>query len=408
MILADFQMAYASLKSSKIRSILTIAGIAIGVASITIVYALGDGIQRSTLQQINSLGDNIITVTPGEVIKKDASGRLSGIELSALVGSSTLTTKDLANIKSNKDVVRATPIAIVGGAVKTETILGSTTNTTIATDPDFIKITKQRVKFGNFISAEDSSRNLAVLGSRAAEDLFQEESPIGRQFSFRGTDFVVKGVLDNFDQPTNFITDYNKSVFIPIETAKKISDGVLDIREILVESKDSSSVDESIKSIESTLLKVRDGQKDFGVYKQSEYSGVASELFSYVIIFVSAVAGISLFVGGIGIMNIMFVGVSERTKEIGVRKALGATSRQIMGQFLIEALVLSLIGGIVGVLAAIAIGYFVALQTSFTPYYDPLLMIVAVLIAALVGTVFGTLPAIKAARQDPVRSLRHH
>lgn len=409
MILADFQMAYASFKSVKLRSFLTISGIAVGVASIALVYALGEGIQRSSLKQLSNLGDNIVAVTPGEIVKKDGSGRVNGIDVASLIGSSTLTTKDLTEIKNNGDVERATPIAVVGGVIKTETAPDTRGTIVIATDSEFTKITKQNVKFGNFLVPEDNSRNLAVLGSKTAENLFQEESPIGRQFNFRGVDFVVKGVLDSFDQPTtNLIINYNESVFIPIETAKKISDGVVEVREILVESKSSNDINTTIASVESSLLKLRSGQKDFGVYKQSEYAGVASELFSYVVSFVTVVAGISLFVAGIGIMNIMFVGVSERTKEIGVRKALGATSRQILGQFLVEALVLSLMGGIIGILLAITLGYFIALRSSFTPYFDPILMLLFVAAATLIGTLFGLFPAIRASRQDPVKSLRHH
>lgn len=409
MIFADFQMAYASFKSAKLRSFLTISGIAVGVASIALVYALGEGIQRSSLKQLSSFGDNIVTVTPGEIIQKDDNGRVNGVDIASLIGSSTLTAKDLAELKNNGDIERATPIAIVGGVIKTETAPDTRGTIVIATDSEFTKITKQKVKFGNFLAPEDNARNLAVLGAKTAEKLFQEESPIGRQFSFRGADFVVKGVMDYFDQPTtNLIVNYNEAIFIPVETAKKISDGVLEIREILVESKSSKDVETAIASVESSLLKIRGGQKDFGVYRQSEYAGVASELFSYVIFFVTIVAGISLFVAGIGIMNIMFVGVSERTKEIGVRKALGATSRQILGQFLIEALVLSMIGGIVGIFLAITAGYFITLRTIYTPYFDPLLMILFTIVATLIGTVFGVFPAIRASRQDPAKSLRHH
>lgn len=409
MILADLHMAYASFKATKVRSLLTVLGIAIGVASILLIYALGKGITNTYATDRIKIGKNIIVVTPGQFIKKSESGNIEKIDISALVGSSNLTEKDLTAIKQTKGVAAAAPISIVSGLVQTETTKDTTGTSVIATNLDFKNISGQPVKFGSYFTAEDGGRNLAVIGKRSAESLFQEESPIGRMLSFRGSEFIVKGVFDEFTQSgTTVGINYNNSVFIPIETAKKISGGSLEIREIKILTNDDESVANVAESVKSSILKEHKNQEDFSIYKGDEYRNLTEELFSYVTTFITAIAGISLFVGGIGIMNIMFVSVSERTKEIGIRKALGATSRQVLGQFLVEAIILSTIGGAIGIILALSGGYIIALRSSFSPSYSPVLILFALVLSIVVGTIFGIAPAIKASRQDPIKSLRHH
>lgn len=409
MILSDFQMAYASFKTSKVRSTLTVLGIAVGVASIVLIYALGRGITKSYTTDKIKLGDNTIVITPGKLVTKSASGRITKVDLTALLGSSTLTEKDVSAVKEIKGVTAVTPTAIMTGLVQTETTKDNTATSVIAVNPDFKSIVGQRIKFGSFIGSEDTGRNLAIVGKQAAELLFQEESPIGRMLKFRGTDFVVKGVFDEFTTSgTNPAVDYNNSVFIPLDTAKKLSGNVLEIREIKVLVDNNEAVDSVASNINSTLLKEHKNQADFTVFKRDEYLTLTEQLFSYVTTFVTAVAGISLFVGGIGVMNIMFVSVSERTKEIGVRKALGATSRQILGQFLVEAIILSFVGGVIGVVMALGGGYLIALRTPLEPAYDVLLVALALFLSLVIGTIFGVAPAIKASHQDPIKSLRHH
>ena len=402
-------MAYASFKATKVRSLLTVLGISIGVASIVLVYALGKGIQKSIVHGTSRISNDVIAITPGKLVTTSGTGRVKSIDLSAFLGSSTLTEKDVSVIKGIEGITSVAPIGVVAGTVQTEVTINNAGTTVIASTPEIRSILNQKIKFGNFFSSEDSNRNLAVIGGEAAKSLFQEESPIGRMLTFRGTEFVVKGVFDEFDQAsTNPAINYNKTIFIPLETAKKLAGGVLEIREIQAKVSEPKNIKNVSESVRTSILAEHRNQDDFSIFKQDEYISVANQLFNFVTTFITAIAGVSLFVGGVGIMNIMFVSVSERTKEIGVRKALGATSRQILGQFLMESVILSAIGGLLGVVVAMMLGYAISLRTSLSPAFDVAMVGFALLLSIVTGTIFGITPAIKASRQDPIKSLRHH
>lgn len=409
MILADFQMAYASFKATKIRSALTVIGISVGVASIVLVYALGKGLEYSVSQGSSKGPRDVITVSSGKLITKNSSGRIKSLDISALIGSSTLTEKDVSVLNKVQGVEYVAPLAVLAGSIETESLGGPTGNTVVASTAEIRKILDKRLKFGDYFSEDDSNRNIAIIGSKSALDLFQEESPIGRMFTFRGSEFVVKGVFEDFGNTSSTLGfNYNKMIVIPLDTAKRVSGGLLEIREIQVKKTESSSTEETINAIEEKLLENHKNQNDFSVYAPGDYSNMAGQLFSYITVFITSIAGISLFVGGVGIMNIMFVSVTERTKEIGVRKALGATSRQIYGQFLVESVILSTLGGIFGLIVALSAGYLISIRTSLSPSFELVPVALSMLLAIATGTVFGIAPAIKAARQDPIKSLRHH
>lgn len=409
MILADFQMAYASFKAARIRSALTVIGISVGVASIVLVYALGKGLEYSVSQGSSQGPKDVVTVSPGKLITKNSSGRIKSFDISALIGSSTLTEKDVSALNKVQSVEYVAPLAVLAGSIETETTDKHVGNIVIASSPEISKVLDKRLKFGDYFGEDDSNRNIAIIGSKSALDLFQEESPIGRVFNFRGSEFVVKGVFEDFDNTSSTLGfNYNKMIVIPLDTAKRVSGGLLEIREIQVKKTESSSIDEVIRAIEKKLLENHKNQNDFSVYAPGDYSSMTSQLFSYVTVFITSIAGISLFVGGVGIMNIMFVSVTERTKEIGVRKALGATSRQIYGQFLVESVILSTLGGAFGLIVALSAGYIISVRTSLTPSFELVPISLSMLLAIATGTIFGIAPAIKAASQDPIKSLRHH
>jgi len=409
MVLADFQMAYASFKVTKIRSVLTVIGISVGVASIVLVYALGRGLEYSVSQASNQNAGDVITVSSGKLITKNSSGKLKSLDISALIGSSTLTEKDISAINKVEGVEYVAPLAVLAGGIETDAVDNPTGNTVVASTPEIRNVLDKRLKFGDYFSEDDSNRNIAIIGSKSAIDLFQEESPVGRMFTFRGSEFVVRGVFEDFGRSSSSLgINYNNMIVIPLDTAKRVSGGLLEVREIQVKKSESSSLEATIKGIEKKLLENHKNQNDFSIYAPGDYSNMAGQLFSYVTLFVTFIAGISLFVGGVGIMNIMFVSVTERTKEIGVRKALGATSRQIYGQFLIESVILSTIGGILGLIIALSAGYLISIRTALSPSFELVPVTLSMLLAIATGTIFGIAPAIKAARQDPIKSLRHH
>jgi putative ABC transport system permease protein len=199
----------------------------------------------------------------------------------------------------------------------------------------------------------------------------------------------------------------NNAVFIPIDVAKQMSDGVLEIRDIQVKVADENLLNQTSDKVKTVLLINHADQEDFTIFKQEEFLSITNQVFNKLTLLVSAIAGISLFVGGIGVMNIMLVSVTERTREIGVRKALGATNRQILGQFLVEAIVLSILGGFIGVGLAVVAGVLISAFTTLTPVFTPGIILIALGVSTAVGVIFGIMPAMKAARKDPIEALRH-
>jgi putative ABC transport system permease protein len=231
---------------------------------------------------------------------------------------------------------------------------------------------------------------------------------VGRVFSVRGQEFTVRGIIapaqsELFDIGTNI----NNAVYIPFGTAKSLLGVAPQINEITLKIDDIQNSQTITDAVTKTLLNNRGGQEDFTILRQEEYLSIANQVFTILTTFVAAIAGISLLVGGIGIMNIMLVSVSERTREIGVRKALGATNQQILSQFLVEATVISMLGGVVGVLLSLLAGFLIRISTSIQPSISVITIIVAVGVATIVGIIFGMAPAIQASRKDPIEALRH-
>lgn len=409
MIKTDINMAVASFKATKLRSFLTILGIVIGVSSVVLIISLGQGIKKEIIQKIQSSDETNITITPGKIFNQSAEGNINGFNIASYLGTSSLSDKDVSEIKKLANITAAAPIGVLTGTVETESDKKNNNHLIMTTTADFTKVINKKVRFGNFFSKEDEGRNVALIGIKTATTLFNEESPIGRRIIIRGQDFIVKGVLDDFKQSfIDFNFDYNNSVIIPIESAKKIQDNNIAIREIQVKVTDANLVKETSQAITETLKKNRSGTEDFSLYRNEDYLKIANQLINIITGFMAAIAGISIFVGGVGVMNIMFVSVTERTKEIGIRKALGATNRQIMGQFIVEAIILTLIGGILGVLIALSIGWAISMWTRLTPSYDYRIVGAAILSSVIVGVIFGLAPAVKAASRNPIESLRHH
>jgi ABC-type antimicrobial peptide transport system permease subunit len=408
MIYTNVKMALASIKGSKIRSALTMVGIVIGVMSVVVTVSLGEGVKNQVIKQVNQLGSDIIVVRPGKTIERDANGKITKFNIVAGFGASTITEKDIANVRKINGVDAVAPASLITAAISTPEITDYAGGLVIATTSDMGTILNQKLDYGDFFT-DDSSRKLeAVIGSNVAAGVFKQRDPIGRVMTIRGQDFVVRGIFAPFpNNPLNVWQNYNDAVFIPFETGKRITEGTTEIRELSIKATDPTNLDGLVKEINKTLLASHGGQEDYTILKQSEFVDATDQVFSVLTTFVAAIAGISLLVGGIGIMNIMLVSVSERTKEIGVRKAVGATNKQILGQFLIEAIVLSAMGGLIGVILSAITAYIIKMTTDLTPSLSFKTILLATGIAAIVGVVFGMAPAIKAARKDPIQALRH-
>lgn len=400
------RMALSSIRAARFRSFLTMLGVIIGVASVITTVSLGEGVKRQITGQVNHTGSDIITVRPGSLVKRDMNGDISGVNLLSLLSSSKLTEKDYNSIKDDPNVETAVPLSVVPG-ISTYANKQYKSSFILATTENFPKIINHNIESGSFFSSNDSGRKVAVIGHGVAEQLFQENIPIGKTFQIRGQDFVVGGVFEKF--PTNPLSpemDYNDGVYIPYESGKNILGDKLDSYEILVKKKQSSDIDTTIASLTKSTRDNHAGQEDFTVLSQDEKVLIAERVINSFAGAVGIMALVALLVGGIGIMNVMLVSVTERTREIGIRKAVGATNRQIQAQFLIEAIAISILGAFIGVLTSVFINIFLRVTTNLQPVITWQVVVFSVLASVIVGVLFGMIPAVKASRKDPIEALR--
>jgi putative ABC transport system permease protein len=408
MILINVKMALASLKSAKIRSFLTMLGVVIGVASVVIIVGLGEGVKKQVVEQINQYGTDTIVVRSGKTFIQDESGAIKNINLNAQSATSTLSQKDVESLQKMEEVSVVAPAARIDGSLSSFEVETYQNANIIATTGAVEQVLKQQLEYGEFFKDNNGLQNTAVIGSSIASGLFNQSDPIGRVFSIRDQDFTVRGVLaPSQNGLVNIGTDINQSVYIPINAAQNVIGVQPTISEIIIKLNDGADAQIATKSVKETLLANRNGEEDFTILSQDEYLSIANRVFTVLTTFVAAIAAISLVVGGIGIMNIMLVSVSERTREIGVRKAIGATNQQILGQFLVEATVISMIGGVLGVFVSLLASYFIRIGTDIRPVISLETIGIAVCVSIIVGIVFGMAPAIQAARKDPIQALRH-
>lgn len=407
MLSEHVRMALSSIKAARFRSFLTMFGVIIGVVSVVTTVSLGEGITRQITGQANEVGKDLITVRPGSLVKRDVNGDISGINLLSLLSSSKLTEKDYESIKNDSGVEKVVPLSIVPGA---STYANSQYKNSfiMATSEDFSKVINHNIESGRFFGGDDSGRKVAVIGHGVAEQLFKENIPLGKTFQIRGEDFIVSGVFEKFEtNPLSPEMDYNDGIYIPYESGKSLVGGEkLDSYEILVKPKEGANVDATIGALTKALTVNHAGQEDFTILSQEEVVNVASRVVGAITKAVTVMAGVALFVGGVGIMNVMLVSVTERTREIGIRKAVGATNRQIQTQFLIEAIVISIWGAVIGIILSAAINIFLRISTSLQPVITWQVIVFSAIVSVLVGVVFGMIPAIKASRKDPIEALR--
>ena len=403
------KLARTAIKENRTRSFLTCLGIAIGVASIILILSLTGSISRLITTEIGEMGADLIVVRPST--KKDT--MTSIIEELTSYNSfekSNLTVNDVSAISRINGVKSVAPIAISTNTVSTDkntlpsvTIVGTNTN--------FLNTEPLTLRYGTFLSNDTSVGvgHTVVLGHTLSLALFNTlSSTIGKTITIMGEKFMVIGVLDEVNQSINFDNiDYDNALIMDISSLDHIT-GSTQIQQINVKAENTDSLPRIATDIENALVNQKLGDQNFSVAYGDQITHPASSLFVIVSGVLTLVAGISLVVGGIGVMNIMLVSVSERNHEIGVRKAVGATSRAILTQFLLEALILSFFGGVLGLILGYVLAFLISVITPFDPYISWQIVAVTFLTTIVVGVIFGIYPAIKAATKNPIDSLKHY
>jgi len=406
LLLVDhFKTAWHSLKTTKTRTLLTTLGVAIGVASITTILSLSGGVMQIVSQQVDSLQGNIAVIRPG--VPKEQPGDFITPTTTNTYVASTLTEKDYDDILQVADVEAAAPLMIVPGSIATDTRTAKS-STILATTPSLATIANLEIREGQFIDSV-TNKDTVVIGSQLSVDLFGTEQSIGQTFKIRGQLFTIIGVLKTQSDPVNFNNvDFNRTAIISMESGKSFHQGIAQINQIDVKATNTETLPVVTTTVKDTLIKNHMNEEDFSIFSGDEIAQPTSDFFTGLAGMMTAIAAISLVVGGIGIMNIMLVSVAERTREIGLRKSVGASNTHIVWQFLTEALIISIIGGSIGYVA----GYIIALVLSsglgFSPALSWQIAGISLGTALLIGIVFGIYPALRAARKDPITSLRQY
>lgn len=405
LLLIHIQNARQSLKANRMRSALTMLGVTIGVASITTILALSAGATHIIGSQVDKLGGNIAVVRPGaaadsltdEIVQAGGSG----------YAASTLTDVDVTAIASLDHVAAVAPLMVLQGAVSGTSPAPAATPI-IATTPALEQISGLKIQDGQFLDPT-LAINTAVIGPQLSIYLFGTEQAIGKTVSVKGQTFTVIGVLKRTNDPVNYNSvDFDKAVVITMDSGRELNQGASHIQQINIQSDSVENLRGVVTQVNKTLLKTHLDEVDFSVLSGDEIAQPMSRVFAAIAGASIAIAAVSLLVGGIGIMNIMLVNVVERTREIGIRKALGATNGDIVWQFLIEALVMSIGGGIAGYILGYGLAFGISLFLTFDPAITWETALVTLTVSVAVGLIFGIYPAARAARKDPIAALRQY
>jgi putative ABC transport system permease protein len=426
-IISSIELAIIAFRANKVRTMLAVLGVTIGISSIIIVFSAGEGVKGLLVESVESFGVDVIQAeikVPSS--KKGIAGeRQSAMNLLQGTQVTTMTLEDLEDILKIPNIINGYGLFVTNetvsyrGEVKNSLIWASSAS---LIDVDPIDVTEGRF----FSDSEDRSlAQVAVLGSKITYDLFGDSDPIGRTIKIRDTRFRVIGIMEERGSILSF--NFDEMVYVPVQTLQKRVLGIDYLVNILAEVRDMDYVDETTEEIRVIMRENHDidppeeirenifdtGRDDFRIVSMVEMTEMFDEMFLTLTLLLLVIVAISLVVGGVGVMNVMYVIVNERTPEIGLRKAVGARFNDIMTQFLVESVLITLMGGVVGVIAGVLVSWVIAFGASTTGltwvFSIPIMaFVIAFLFSVVFGVVFGLYPARKAALMDPIEALRHN
>jgi putative ABC transport system permease protein len=385
-ILQSIKMALKSIKNNKLRAFLTMLGIIIGVSSVIVLVSMAQGSTSNVTSQINQLGSNLLTINTQ--------------------GTDVTLTEDKINELSKVDGVKAiSPVVSSRGYVKKEKTTSQVS--LVGTNAAYESVRNAKVSQGRFITDLDDEyrQKVAVLGSETASTFFGADNPVGQYVQIEGTSFKIIGVLAS--KGSSMGQSGDNMVIVPLSTGERLA-GTTTISQVYLQGKSESQMDIVTNEVKMAMASLYPNKSDYySVTNQQDIMDTMSSVSNTMTMMLGGIASISLLVGGIGIMNIMLVSVSERTKEIGIRKAIGAKRRDVLGQFLIEATVLSSMGGVIGILAGLGIGNLLDTFMSMSVSFSNSVILLSFLFSLAVGVVFGVFPANKASKLNPIQALRY-
>lgn len=401
-------MAWLAINENRGRSVLTMLGIIIGVGAVVLMTSLGKGAESLILGSVSSFGSDLIYINPGSPDEGLVAGSITSVD--------RLKYRDYLNLKKSDYLENVTPflvydaILVSGDENQKAQVIGTTNG--------YSKALNFYPQKGRFIEDFDtaSSARIVVLGYKLADRLYGDKDPIGEDLKIKGLNFRIVGLME--EQGGNAFESYDDMAFIPVTTMQTYLFGVDYVQTIMAQAK--GNIDQAVIQTREAVRRLHNidnpndelSKDDFNIITQEQAVGIFTSVSSVLTLFITLIASISLVVGGIGIMNIMYVSVNQRTREIGLRKAVGATSRDILLQFLLEAVVLTMIGGVLGVLGGVGFSFLlskiiVRFQSTWQFQVNYEALAIALVVSILIGIVFGLYPARRAAGKNPIEALRY-
>lgn len=397
------KISFKSILSNKLRSALTILGIVLGVFTISTLLSLSLGVKKDISSQIEDLGANFVAVVSGKL-----SNEQGGYNPASTIGASTLTEKDFNSLESElPEGKNLSMVVLISGTVKVGDRVSPGTFIFGSTEKS-APLLNVKLKEGRYVEKEDliDKKKVVVLGNKVVQTLFDGNNPLGKTVEVRGQKFEVVGTLQGKKEANSFFgPNVNDMMLMPMDTGWELTNSKQIFR-IMLQAPNTDSVKEYKSKVKDIILKSHGFEEDFTVITQEDALGIVGNILNLLTAMIVAIALLSLIIGGIGIMNIMLVSISERTKEIGIRKAVGANRVHILIQFLVEAVSLSIIGGLIGLGLSAIVANLASRYSPIHPDFSLFVVLLAIGFSALIGVVFGVIPAWSASKKDPIEAIR--